>query len=98
MLYLDPFDATDVLPNVQAHLSAFSCPRRSYQALRSGSLIASSSSCEMMLAMPSAPVFPFGLVVCSAQALGQRSGFPTNANLMSVPLIASCVCHPQYCV
>jgi hypothetical protein len=36
-----------------------------------------------MLAMPSAPALPFGLVVCAAQALGQRSGLPTNEYLMS---------------
>jgi len=30
MLYLEPFDAVDSVPNVQAHLSAFSKPRVSY--------------------------------------------------------------------
>jgi hypothetical protein len=50
----------------------------------------------MMLAIPSAPALPLGLIVCSSQALGQRSGFPTNEYLMSDPLIVPCVCHPQY--
>src|SRR5215470_10037237 len=88
----------DVVPKVHAHLSAFSRPRRSYQALRSGSVTASSSSCEMMLAMPSAPALPFGPMDCASQALGQRSGLPTNAYLMSEPAMVPCVCHPQYCV
>src|SRR5690242_21763202 len=98
MLAWAPLDAVYVAPNVHAHLSAFSWPRVSYHALRSGSVVASSSSCAMMLAMPSAPALPFGPVVCSAHALGQRSGLPTNANLMSVPVIVPCVCQPQYCV
>src|SRR3954451_12524572 len=97
-LYLDPFDAVDSVPNVHAHLSAFSSPRLSYHAFRSGSVAASSSSCEIMLAAPSAPASPFGLVVCSAQDDRQRAGFPTNANLMSLPRIEPLVCHPQYCV
>ena len=57
----------DVVPKVHAHLSAFSAPRRSYQALRSGSVTASSSSCAMIDAMPSAPALPFGPIVCAAQ-------------------------------
>ena len=98
MLYSAPLPAVDVEPNVHAHLSAFSWPRRSYQALRSGSVTASSSSCEMMLAMPSAPALPLGPIVCAAQALGQRSGLPMNAYLISEPPIVPCVCQPQYCV
>src|SRR5689334_22541035 len=50
-----------------------------------------------MLAMPSAPALPLGLVVCAAQELGQRSGLPTNEYLMSEPPIVPCVCQPQYC-
>src|SRR5215831_10083783 len=92
-----PF-AVYVVPKVQAHLSAFSAPRRSYQAFRSGSLADSSSSCAMIEAMPSAPALPFGPVVCAAQAEGQRSGLPMNAYLMSLPAIVPCVCHPQYWV
>ena len=34
----------------------------------------------------------------AAQALGQRSGLPTNEYLMSLPPIVPCVCQPQYCV
>src|SRR5438132_11435219 len=90
--------AVYVVPNVHAHLSAFSWPRRSYQALRSGSVTASSSSWEMMLAMPSAPALPLGPVGCAAHALGQRSGLPMNEYLISEPPIVPCVCHPQYCV
>src|SRR5579862_4109022 len=98
MLYLEPLPAVEVAPNVQAHLSASSSPRRSYQAFRSGSVVASSSSCAMMLAMPSAPAFPLGEVVCSSQADGHRSGLPTKAYLISLPPMLACVCQPQYCV
>src|SRR3989442_14923764 len=86
-----------VAPNVQAHLSAFSCPLWSYQALRSGSVTASSNSWAIMLAMPSAPALPLGLLGNWAeQALGQRSGLPMNAYLLSDPPIVPCVCQPQY--
>src|SRR5882724_8200731 len=98
MLYFEPFDAVDMLPNVHAHLSAFSAPCRSYQAFKSGSVTASSNSCEMMLAIPSAPALPLGPVDCAAHALGQRSGLPMKANLMSEPELVPCVCQPQYCV
>src|SRR5258706_4330222 len=97
-LAVEPFEAVNVLPNVHAHLSAFSAPRVSYQALRSGSLIASSDSCAMIDAMPSAPALPFGPVVCASHADGQRSGLPTNEYLMSRPPIVPCVCQPQYWV
>src|SRR5437588_10326093 len=93
-----PFFVVYVDPKVHAHLSAFSAPVRSYHAFKSGSVTASSSSCEMMLAMPSAPALPFGPVVCASHALGQRSGLPTNEYLISEPPIAPCVCQPQYCV
>src|SRR6185312_1129903 len=98
-LYFDPFEAVDSVPNVQAHLSAFSSPRESYQAFRSGSEVLSSNSCAMIEAMPSAPGLLFGLLaLCSSQADGQRSGFPTKAYLMFLPLMLASVCHPQYCV
>src|SRR5437762_12552703 len=90
--------AVYVVPNVHAHLSAFSWPRRSYQAVRSGSVTASSSSWEMMLAMPSAPALPLGDEVCASHALGQRSGLPTKEYLMSDPRIEPWVCQPQYWV
>src|SRR5437773_10862199 len=95
MLYWEPLDAVDVVPNVHAHLSAFSSPRRSYQALRSGSVTASSSSCEMMLAIPSAPALRLGPVGWASQALGQRSGLPTNEYLISEPFSVPWVCQPQ---
>src|SRR5437773_9125630 len=98
MLASAPFPVAYVVPNVHAHLSAFSAPRRSYQAFKSGSVTASSSSCAMMLAIPSAPALPFGPADCASHALGQRSGLPTNEYLMSEPLIVPCVCQPQYCV
>src|SRR5512135_3585693 len=97
-LYFEPFDAVLSVPNVHAHLSPFSAPRRSYQALRSGSVVASSSSCATIDAMPSAPALPFGLVVCASQADGQRSGLPTNEYLMSAPETVAWLCQPQYCV
>ena len=73
-LYLEPLLAVDSVPKVQAHLSAFSSPRESYQALRSGSVVASSSSWATMEAMPSAPALPLGLVVWAAQEERQRAG------------------------
>src|SRR5260370_12002030 len=50
----------------------------------------------MIDAMPSAPLSPLGLTACSSHAFGQRSGFPTNAILISDPEIVACVCQPQY--
>src|SRR4249920_106940 len=97
-LYKAPLPAVEVVPKVQAHLSAFSMPRRSYQAFRSGSVTASSSSWAMIDAIPSAPALPFGPTVCAAHDDGQRSGLPTNEYLMSPPLIVPCVCQPQYWV
>src|SRR5690348_7395886 len=97
MLYLEPLEAVEVVPNVQAHLSAFSCPRESYQAFRSGSVTASSNSCEITLAIPSAAGLPFGLLpVCSSQDEAERLGSPTKEYLMSEPLIVPLVCQPQY--
>src|SRR5436305_14520496 len=95
-LYREPFEAVPVVPKVHAHLSAFSCPRLSYHAFRSGSLIASSDSWAMMLAMASAPALLLGLVVCSARAEGQRAALPTKEYLMSLPLMVPLVCQPQY--
>ena len=76
-------------------LVAFSLPELSYQALRSGFEIASSVSCAMIDAIPSAPLSPFGLLVCASHADGHRSGFPTNAYLISAPAIVARLCHPQ---
>src|ERR1035437_5737449 len=98
MLYLEPLPAVYSVPKVQAHLSAFSSPRVSYQAFRSGSVVASSNSCATIDAMPSPPASPLGLVVCADQAERQRAGLPMNAYLMSLPLIVPCVCQPQYWV
>src|SRR5207302_7767428 len=102
--YCAPFCRVDTDPNVQAHLSAFSWPRASYQALRSGSVTDSASSWAIIDAIPSAPGFPLGLTeVCHSQAFGQRSGLPMNAYLisretLSGPAMLPCVCQPQYCV
>src|SRR5438876_11985319 len=91
--------AVYVAPNVHAHLSAFSAPCESYQALRSGSVTASSSSCAMILAMPSAPGLPLGLdALWASHALGHRSGLPTNEYLTSAPRMLPWVCQPQYWV
>src|SRR5215467_13636581 len=98
MLASEPLPVVYVAPKVHAHLSAFSSPRRSYQALRSGSLTLSSSSCAMMLAMPSAPALPLGLVSWIAHAFKHRSGLPMKAYLISEPEIVPWVCQPQYCV
>src|SRR5215813_12060844 len=99
MFAFDPFVALYVVPNVQAHLSAFSAPLRSYQAFKSGSVTASSSSCAMIDTMASAPMLPFGDdTVCSAHDAGHcMAGLPINAYLISEPLIVPCVCQPQYC-
>src|SRR5581483_12027930 len=98
MLALAPLGDLKVVPNVQAHLSAFSFPAESYQALRSGSVTDSSSSWLMIDAMASAPVFPLGLRVCGAQLAGQRAAFPMKAYLIFVPCTVCTLCHPQYCV
>jgi len=50
----------------------------------------------MMLAAPSAPAEPLGLLLCASHADGQRAGFPMNAYLMSLPEIVPFVCQPQY--
>src|SRR4051794_38749926 len=89
ILYFEPLPAVEVEPNVQAHLSAFSSPLVSYQALRSGSVTASSSSWETIEAMPSAPALPFGPVDCAAHDDRQRAALPTNEYLMSLPLIVA---------
>src|ERR1051326_6480850 len=92
----------DDVPKLKLHLSAFSWPLESNQAFRSGSEMASSNSWDITFAMPSAPPTPvaglFGPVVWISQPLGQRSGLPTNAYLMSTPPRDACVCQPQYCV
>src|SRR6185369_2782664 len=93
-----PFEVMTVFPNVQAHLSAFSYPLVSYQAFRSGSVTASSNSWAMMDAIPSAPAFPLGPIFCAMHEVGQRSGLPMKAYLMSLPLMVPWVCHPQYWV
>src|SRR5690349_13409076 len=98
MFATPPLDVVYVEPKVHAHLSAFSLPRLSYQALRSGSVTASSSSWEMMDAAPSAPTLPLGAFVPFVQADGHRAGFPMKAYLMSRPLMVPWVCQPQYWV
>src|SRR5437016_12631319 len=64
--------------------------------------MASSSSCDMVLAMPSAPptlvAGLLGPVRWISQPEGQRSTLPTNAYLMSTPPRVACVCQPQYWV
>src|SRR5690349_13829861 len=97
-LYWEPLPAGDVVPKCQAHLSAFSWPRWSNHAFKSGSVTLSDSSCAMRLAMESPARSPFGVVVCSAQAEGHRAGFPMKPYLMSVPLSVPWVCQAQYCV
>src|SRR4051794_12687941 len=96
MFAAEPLLVVKVVPKVQAHLSAFSAPRRSYHALRSGSVTVSSSSCAMIEAIASAPVLPFGELTCSAHAEGHWAAFPTNEYLISAPPIIACVCQPQY--
>src|SRR3954454_19090997 len=95
MLAFDPLPTVYSVPNIHAHWSAFSLPDAKYQAFRSGSVAVSSSSCAMMLAMPSAPALPFGPVDCAAQELMQRAGLPTNEYLMSRVNSVVCVCQPQ---
>src|SRR3954451_21338573 len=91
-----PLGAVYVGLNVQAHLSAFSSPELSYQASRSGSVTASSSSCETTLAIASPPPPPLGPVEWSAHVfIHNVAGSPTNEYLMSARLIVPLVCQPQ---
>src|SRR6476646_7900380 len=98
MFAIVPFFAAYVAPNVQAHLSAFSIPLESYQAFNSGSVVASSNSWAMMLAIPSAPLAPLGPIFCAMQPDGQRVGSPTNEYFTCKPLMVPNVCQPQYLV
>ena len=45
--------------------------------------------------MPSAPELPLGVRVSCSQELGHRSALPTKEYLMSDPLMALWLCHPQ---
>src|SRR5262249_52544729 len=94
-----PLAAVWVGPNLKLHLSAFSWPLTSNQALRSGSVMASSDSCVITLIMPSAPPpLPgvlLGPVAWISHPLGQRSELPMNAHLMSAPLSVWFVWKPQ---
>src|SRR6185503_9595290 len=89
-------------PNLKLHLSASSLPAESNQALRSGSVMVSSVSCVITLAMPSAPPTPaeglLGPVDWISQPLGHWSVLPMNAHLISAPLIVWWVWKPQNCV
>src|SRR5438105_924701 len=78
-LYLAPLGSVVVVPNFQAHLSVFSMPRQSYQALRSGSVTASSSSWATTLTMASPAGLLFGdAAVCPAQAARFLLASPTT--------------------
>src|ERR1700756_3165139 len=92
----------EVVPKLKLHLSESSWPLLSNQAFRSGSVMASNCSCENTLIRPSAPPTPveglLGPVVWISQPLGQRSGFPTNAYLISTPPNVAWVWKPQYWV
>src|SRR5205085_8398800 len=52
----------------------------------------------MVLAIPSAPLSPLGLLVWISQPEGQRSTLPMNAYLMSAPFKVARVWNPQYWV
>src|SRR5215467_11759551 len=97
MLYFEPFDAVDSVPNVHAHLSPFSSCCASYHAETSGSVTVSSSSCATIDAIASAPALPFGDFVCGAHDDRQRSALPTNEYLSFEPAIEPKKCQPQYC-
>src|SRR5689334_7552616 len=86
-LYLAPFAAVEVVPKFHAQLSPFSLPvKLEYQAFRSGSVTASSSSCDMMEAIESAPGRLFGDGAVAPQADAHWvSALPTKAYLMSEP-------------
>src|SRR5690349_25180144 len=91
-----------VAPKLKLRLSSFSWPLASNHAFRSGSEMASSNSWDITFAMPSAPPTPLagllGPVRWASHPLGQRSGLPTNAYLISTPPKVACVCQPQYWV
>src|SRR2546427_8218239 len=54
MFAVDPLEVVYVAPKSQAHLSAFSLPELSYQALRSSSVFVSSVSCARVFTSASA--------------------------------------------
>src|SRR5438445_4549503 len=91
------FEPLVTVPKVHAHLSAFSWPRVSYQAFRSGSEVVSSNSCERMEAIESAAKLPLGPLPLTAEQLAGHCvvGSPMNEYLMSRPLMVACVCQPQ---
>src|SRR5256885_1741554 len=95
MLAAAPLGVVYAAPNVHAHLSAFSSPKESNQAFRSGSVTVSSSSWAKTEAIPSAPALPFGLSDCFWHALGHRSPLPTNEYLISLSPMRPLVCQPQ---
>src|SRR5579859_1582850 len=92
----------EVAPKLKLHLSESSWPLVSNHAFRSGSVMASNCSCESTLIRPSAPPTPadglLGPVDWISQPLGQRSGLPTKAYLISTPPSVAWVWKPQYCV
>ena len=75
----------DVLPKFHAHLSAFSRPTASYQALPSGSVVVSVSSCAIKLTWVSAPRSPFAETFVAVQADGHQvttvEGLATSSEL-----------------
>src|SRR5947209_2734502 len=94
-----PLTQVETGPNLKLHLSASSLPLASNQALRSGSVMASSVSWVIVLIMPSAPPTPaaglLGPVLWPSQPEGHLSTLPMNAYLRSAPLMVAWVWKPQ---
>src|SRR2546428_726714 len=70
MFAVAPLAAGYVVPNCQAHLSAFSAPVASYHASRFSSVVVSSVSCEIRFTSASAAMSSLGDPLSAEQAPG----------------------------
>ncbi|CAB4707148.1 unannotated protein [freshwater metagenome] len=74
------------VPKSHAHLSAFSYPAPSYQALPSGSEAVSTNSCAITDAIASAIMLELGeAAICPAHEATNVPGSPTNEDFTFVP-------------
>src|SRR5207247_10244453 len=87
------------MPNVQAHLSAFSNPRRSYQAFKSSSVVVSSVSCASVFTSVSAAGSPFGPDPAIAeQPAGSLQSYGITAYYKSPNELPKWPWQAEYCV
>src|SRR6266576_4811232 len=80
---------------VHAHLSAFSEPRWSYQALSCGSVSTSLSSCPVTFASAERPWLRPRLVGAPGSQPGSPSRLKKKPHCTRVPLIVPELCHAQ---